>query len=77
LFFFFFFKIINFFFFFFFFNYSDPLKITTSDIGYIFEEIWNGRSALSGNLNKLALTSNYLNKAEHYIIKINIFYNNG
>jgi len=38
------------------FNNNDPLKITTSDIGYIFEEIWNGRSALSGNLNKLALT---------------------
>jgi len=38
---------------------SEPLKITASDVGYIFEEIWNGRSALSGNLNKLALTSKF------------------
>jgi tRNA A37 threonylcarbamoyladenosine dehydratase len=38
------------------FNNSEPLNITVSDVGYIFEEIWNGRSALSGNLNKLTLT---------------------
>ncbi|ORX52609.1 hypothetical protein BCR36DRAFT_270291, partial [Piromyces finnis] len=38
------------------FNNNDPLKFTTNDIGYIFEEIWSGRSALSGNLNKLTLT---------------------
>jgi len=38
------------------FNNNEPLKFTINDIGYIFEEIWNGRSALSGNLNKLALT---------------------
>lgn len=38
------------------FNNNDPLKMDVNDIGYIFEEIWNGRSALSGNLNKLTLT---------------------
>ncbi|KAL6613699.1 hypothetical protein U3516DRAFT_630790 [Neocallimastix sp. 'constans'] len=39
-----------------FFNNKEPINITISDIAFIFEEIWNGRSALSGDLNKLTLT---------------------
>jgi len=37
----------------------EPINITISDIAFIFEEIWNGRSALSGDLNKLTLTSKF------------------
>ena len=54
---------------------SEPLNITVSDVGYIFEEIWNGRSALSGNLNKLTLTSKYTiinNLYFYFIINWNI-----
>jgi len=55
---------------------SEPLNITVSDVGYIFEEIWNGRSALSGNLNKLTLTSKYTiinNLYFYFIINWNIY----
>ncbi|KAI9090815.1 hypothetical protein DFS34DRAFT_653873 [Phlyctochytrium arcticum] len=38
------------------FKSSDNLPLNVADIGYIFEEIWRGRSALSGGFDKLHLT---------------------